>query len=489
MTNQSNAPERVESAPSPGADSAPPQMRQEAVEGFSNFSDVRDKMTSTSDTKLNELTITDGNNTLAGNGGNGVGDGGVAGAGTGDGGAGTGDAGTGTGDGGTGDARVQPAAATFNNPDMQGPEVKGPKPEGEERAPSTRDQSNMPVIRPGDMQMKQMLREGQPRREGETAPEFQQRDFTDRSTQLGSADARDSASAQTNENFMSVERGQDGKIASVSSEVDNTGTTFEFNKDGSVTRTTETEQGGETATFGADGKPISRELRDKDGKVTSNEIVPGDSVQIERGENGEPSRITSEQNGITTTLALSADGKPTGRSIEWDNKELVTKFDGNGDAISNELSTRDDQGRVRERTLTGDGFEKSEKLNEKGVVTESDTTTENGSSRLRTLADGSRVTMSETTAGPNAGSKSASVTDAAGNVTYRHAVDAQGNTETFMRNPDGSTLATSVNGDTTRTMQRNADGSWESSETGKNGFTKRLMGKDANDPGVPARDA
>lgn len=446
MSSNQNAPERVESVQPPaGADAAAP-MRDEAVQGFSTFSDVRSAMT-TNSAALTDLSIEEGQ-------------------------------------GSDGGAAVQ--LARFGIPNLNGGEQRQAPVDGE-IDPENSDSFNTPVITPDEFMTRQELNRGREIEEGRS-PNDRRLDAPpqalDQAQQKAEAQSVDTSSLSALDTRVSSEFGDDGKVNAVDHEVLGLSARFDLGKDGEVTRTTTTDEGTEVATFGADGKPISRQVTGPDGKVLSNDINPDDSVRVFKGDNGQPMAIVSNQNGARTVLDFDKDGMVSGRSIENGNQTMVTEFDKDGEPTHNVITTNDENGNLKERqTLTKD-TQTTEKF-DAGKLTEKEEITDDAITTTRVLSDGSSMIVQETDHGTRT-----AIVDKDGKVALTHSVDADGTrAETNMYNKDGSHVHTVETPDSISSMTRRPDGSWESTRHDKSSnHTQRKVGRHPDDPGVEQRD-
>jgi hypothetical protein len=277
-----------------------------------------------------------------------------------------------------------------------------------------------------------------------------------------------------------------GKIQSVTSKFDTGEMSFEFGKNGQVTRTTKGPEGSEVAKFDAKGKQISREERDASGKVVSRKVEKNDSLQIGKSADGKINSITTEQQGGKMKLNLDRDGNVTSRSMKQGNVEMTTNFDSSGEPTRNVATEYGDNGNMKQRSTLTPGKEVNEKMDSEGRIVESEEITEDATTSYKRLNDGSSMTIKETDDGTDA-----EIKDADGNVTFTYSADSEGNQAiTKMKNPDGSATRTVETPDKLSSLTIRPDGSWESKDTDKsNGFTRYKIGKSLDDEGQEQRDS
>lgn len=305
-----------------------------------------------------------------------------------------------------------------------------------------------------------------------------------------------SASAESSEPAFGIEkldtsaktiRDGKGKIKSVTSTFEGAEVSFDFGKNGEVTRTTKGPVGNsEVAKFGANGKQISREERDESGKVVSRKVDKNDSLKVEKGRDGKISSISTEQQGAKMKLNLDKDGNVTFRSVKQGNIEMTTNFDSSGDATRNVATEYHENGNMKQRSTLTPGHEVNEKMDSDGRIVESEDITEDATTAWKQLKDGSEMTIKD----DGDGTKT-EIKDKDGNVIFTHEVDSEGeNSVTHMKNPDGSSTRTTETKESLSSWTVRPDGSWENKETNKtNGFTRYKVGKSPEDPGVEQRDS
>ncbi len=304
-----------------------------------------------------------------------------------------------------------------------------------------------------------------------------------------------SASAESSEPAFGIERldtsvstSRDGKgnIKSVTSTFEGAEVSFDFGKNGEVTRTTKGPEGSEVAKFGANGKQISREERDASGNVTSRKVEKNDSLKVEKGRDGKITAISTEQQGSKMKLNLDKDGNVTFRSLKQGNLEMTTNFDSSGEPTRNVASEYHENGNLKQRSTLTPGHEVNEKMDSDGRIVESEDITEDGTTAWKQLKDGSEMTIKD----DGDGTKT-EIKDKDGNVIFTHEIDSEGEESvTHMKNPDGSSTRTTETKDSLSSWTVRPDGSWENKETNKtNGFTRYKVGKSPEDPGEEQRDA
>lgn len=343
-----------------------------------------------------------------------------------------------------------------------------------------------PVIKPNELFRRQHNAEGQPVAEGET-PGLKDR------PRPAQDSGENSASAESTEPFgidrldtsVSTTFDGKGKIKSVNSKFENGEMSFEFGKNGEVTRTTKGPEGSEVAKFGANGKQISREERDARGKVVSRKVERNDSLKVEKDKDGKISSISTEQQGGKMKLNLDKDGNVTSRYLKSGDVEMTTSFDSKGDPTRNVATEYDKNGNMKQRSTLEPGHEVNEKMDSEGRIVESEDITDDATTTWKQLKDGSQMTVKETDDGTNT-----EIKDKDGNVVFTHEVDSEGEQSiTKFKNPDGSQTRIVDSADSQSSWTIRQDGSWENKEVDKkNGFTRYKVGKSPTDPGEDQRD-
>ncbi len=340
-----------------------------------------------------------------------------------------------------------------------------------------RFESNTPFITPemyGRLQDgEKIIEEGQLTQTDKTSAEERNQLETDlESPQLEAVDKQ-----------VSTERDAQGKLTSVSSEALGARITFSFGKDGHLTRTTRSNGTTDTTTFDASGKAIHNESLAPDGKRVNKTRSPNDYAKSFEDSNGNPAAIVSNQNGIKTVLELGADGNVKTRSIEVQDRAIVTDFDSNGDQTRNSVTVKDKDGKTAARTVTDKDGQLSQKFDSTGKETESEyfSVEDNSTTTTRALLNGGTMIVIEDDA-----SSTVELKDRNGNTRMMSLTSENGQkVETDFYNEDGSTLSTVETPDEVSTMLERSDGSWESTQKEKrSGHARTFVGKNPDDEGV-----
>ena len=261
---------------------------------------------------------------------------------------------------------------------------------------------------------------------------------------------------------LSVDKAEDGRVKGVSESVDDHGvrTSYAFNPDGTATRTQVLEESGhrDTVTFGADGKPVSREITPPGAKGPIR-IEPNadDRLSLTRDADGiQTINSVEADRNKETTVVLDRDGSPLAKTGIHGNRVTTTEYGASGNPESVETEGYRDDGSLEYSMKTDASGYEGKLFDENGKMVRSVVESDGITVTNENLPDGTKVSMIE-----NADDNSKrTIINSPNGVKTEMRYDGAHKSFVEITNPDGSKISSTEDQDSRVYFHQDKNKNW-----------------------------